>query len=54
MAPRLLIAAERVLGLDGPAAGGLYAPDTLVPPQAAVVRRRQFGVRIRGEEGGAS
>jgi hypothetical protein len=42
---------ERVLGLDGqaPAAGGLYLPETLVQPGAAIARFKQFGVRITTE-----
>jgi len=44
----VLVAAERVLGLDGsPApAGGLYVPETLIAPGAAIARLRDFGVRI--------
>jgi hypothetical protein len=44
----VLVATERVLGLDGrpPAAGGLYLPETLVSPDAAIARFEQFGVRI--------
>jgi hypothetical protein len=49
----VLVAAERVLGLDGraPAAGGLHVPETLVQPQAAIERFRQFGVRITSQDG---
>ncbi|MPZ58208.1 MAG: hypothetical protein GEU91_17285 [Rhizobiales bacterium] len=48
----VLVATERVLGLDGqpPAAGGLHLPETLVPPDAAIARFAQFGVRIVTEE----
>ena len=44
----VLVATERVLGLDGqaPAAGGLHLPATLVSPDAAIARFEQFGVRI--------
>jgi hypothetical protein len=44
----VLIAIERVLGLDGhPAAdGGVYLPETLVSPDAAITRLNQFGVQI--------
>ena len=44
----VLVAAERVLGLDGraPAAGGLHTPETLIEPDAAIARFEQFGVRI--------
>lgn len=44
----VLVAAERVLGLDGraPAAGGLHLPETLVDPEAPVTRFEQFGVRV--------
>ena len=44
----VLVATERVLGLDGqaPAAGGLHLPETLVSPDAAIARFEQFGVRI--------
>ena len=52
----VLIAAERVLGLDGeaPAAGGLYLPETLLSPEAAIARFQQFGLQIRSEQGQAS
>jgi hypothetical protein len=51
----VLVAAERVLGLDGrpPAPGGLYLPETLVSPDAAVARFEQFGVRIEWEKADA-
>jgi hypothetical protein len=44
----VLVATERVLGLDGqaPAAGGLHLPETLISPDAAIARFEQFGVRI--------
>jgi saccharopine dehydrogenase-like protein len=44
----VLVAAERVLGLDGkaPAAGGLYLPETLVSADAAIARFEQFGASI--------
>jgi hypothetical protein len=44
----VVIAAERVLGLDGEAApaGCLYMPETLLGAEATVARLRQFGVRI--------
>jgi hypothetical protein len=44
----VLVATERVLGLDGrtAASGGLYLPETLVSPQAAIARFEAFGVRI--------
>jgi hypothetical protein len=44
----VVIAAERVFGLDGKAApaGGLYMPETLLAADQAVARLRQFGVRI--------
>jgi hypothetical protein len=47
----VLVATERVLGLDGqaPAAGGLYLPETLVLPDVAIARFEQFGVRIATE-----
>lgn len=52
----VLIAAERVLGLDGnsPAEGGLYLPETLVAPDAAVKRLEDFGVHVefKGERTG--
>lgn len=50
----VLVATERVLGVNGqaPAAGGLYLPETLVQPDAAIARFRQFGVRITCETGG--
>jgi hypothetical protein len=45
-------AVERVLGLDGraPAPGGLYLPETLMSPDAAIARYAEFGVRIAMEE----
>jgi hypothetical protein len=45
----VVIALERVLGLDGrtPPAGGLYGPETLVPPVQAVARLKQFGVQLK-------
>jgi TrkA-N domain len=44
----VLVAIERIFGLDGqvPAAGGLYLPETLVTPDAAISRLEQFGVKI--------
>ena len=44
----VLVATERVLGLDGkaPAAGGLHLPETLVSPEAAIARFAQFGVSV--------
>ena len=46
-----LVAAERILGLDGlpPPAGGLALPETLIAPEAAIARFEQFGVRITTE-----
>jgi hypothetical protein len=51
----VLVAAERALGLDGaPAAtGGLYLPETLAAPEAAVARFERLGVRIFTGEGTA-
>jgi hypothetical protein len=51
----VLVATERVLGLNGraPATGGLHLPETLVPPDAAIARFEQFGVRIITEREGA-
>lgn len=48
----ILLAVERVLGLDGraPAAGGLYLPETLVAFEVAIPRLQQFGVRITCEQ----
>ncbi|WNG18355.1 hypothetical protein [Cystobacter fuscus] len=47
----VLVAIERVLGLDGrPAAdGGLYLPETLVAPDEALARFKQFGVQVVGD-----
>jgi uncharacterized protein YbjT (DUF2867 family) len=44
----VLIAAERVLGLDGgpPPPGGLIFPETLLDPAAALARLASFGVRL--------
>ncbi|WNG47110.1 hypothetical protein F0U60_25520 [Archangium minus] len=44
----VLVVIERILGLDGrPAAhGGLQLPETLVAPDEAIARFKQFGVRI--------
>ncbi|MBH5319479.1 hypothetical protein I6N90_16915 [Paenibacillus sp. GSMTC-2017] len=44
----VLVSIERILGLDGqPAAkGGLYLPETLVSPHAAIQRFKDFGVTI--------
>lgn len=46
-----VVVAERVLGLDGlpRPAGGLYLPETLVSPAAALARFEQFGLRITTE-----
>jgi hypothetical protein len=47
----VLIAVERVLGLDAapPPPGGLYVPETLVSPDAALARLAQFGVQVESE-----
>lgn len=44
----VFLSVERILGLDGqpPAAGGLYSPETLVAPAAAMARAAEFGVRV--------
>jgi hypothetical protein len=44
----VVIAAERVLGLDGapPTAGGLQLPETLFKPGAALARLKEYGVEI--------
>ncbi|MPZ40147.1 MAG: hypothetical protein GEU95_19245 [Rhizobiales bacterium] len=44
----VLLAAERVLGLDGeaPAAGGLSMPETLLAADQATTRLKQWGVRV--------
>jgi hypothetical protein len=49
----VLVAIERVLGLDGRPAptGGLYLPETLVLPDAAIARFEQFGVRLAWADG---
>jgi hypothetical protein len=47
-----VVIAERVLGLDGLTlpAGGLYLPETLVTPDAAIARFEQSGMRITTED----
>lgn len=44
----MLVAAERLLGLDGqpPAAAALYFPETLLSPEAAVARYAAAGLQI--------
>jgi hypothetical protein len=48
----VLVVTERVLGLDGhpPAAAGLHSPETIVRPEPAIARFKQFGVRITSED----
>jgi hypothetical protein len=44
----VLVSMERILGLDGdpPAPGGIHLPETLLSPEKAIARFKQFGVQI--------
>lgn len=47
----VLVTIERILGLDGdpPAIGGLHLPETILSPEKAIARFKQFGVQISSD-----